>query len=51
MSDLKTVPLQSVSEPEFNGDLVYKFRKIMGNYDFPYHFKKKIFVIKRLVIT
>ena len=39
---LKTL-LQDLSEPEFNGDLVYKFRKIISKYDFPYHFKK-IFV-------
>ena len=25
---------------EFDGDLVYKFRKIIGKNDFPYHFKK-----------
>ena len=39
---LKTLPLQGLSEPEFYGDLVYKFRKIIGKYDFPYHFKKII---------
>ena len=27
---LKTLLLQGLSEPEFNGDLVYKFRKIIG---------------------
>ena len=37
---LKTLLLQGLSEPEFNGDLVYKFRKIIGKNDFPYHFKK-----------
>ena len=26
----------------FYGDLVYKFRKIIGKNDFPYHFKKII---------
>ena len=36
---LKTLLLQGLSEPEFYGDLVYKFRKIIGKYDFPYHFK------------
>ena len=30
--------------PEFNGDLVYKFRKIIGKMIF-------LFVIKKLVIT
>ena len=41
---LKTLLLQCLSEPEFYGDLVYKFRKIIGKYDFPYpyHFKKII---------
>ena len=37
---LKTLFLQGLSEPEFYGDLVYKFRKIIGKNDFPYHFKK-----------
>ena len=48
---LKTLLLEGLSEPEFYGDLVYQFRKIIGKNDFPYHFKKKLFVIKRLVIT
>ena len=37
---LKTLLLQGLSEPEFYCDLVYKFRKIIGKNDFPYHFKK-----------
>ena len=37
---LKTLLLQGLSEPEFYGDLVYKFRKIIGINDFTYHFKK-----------
>ena len=48
---LKTLLLQGLSEPEFYGDLVYKFRKIIGKNSFPYHFKKIIVRIKRLVIT
>ena len=48
---LKTLLLQGLSEPEFYRDLVYKFRKIIGKNDFPYHFKMIIFVIKRVVIT
>ena len=43
---LKTLHLQGLSEPEFYGDLVYKFRKIIGKNDFPYHFKKIIFRYK-----
>ena len=39
---LKTLLLEGLSEPEFYGDLVYKFRKIIGKNDFPYHFKKII---------
>ena len=39
---LKTFLLQGLSEPEFYGNLVYKFRKIIGKNDFPYHFKKII---------
>ena len=39
---LKTLLLQGFSEPEFYGDLVYKFRKIVGKNDFLYHFKKII---------
>ena len=38
--------LQGLSEPEFYGELVYKFRKIIGKNDFPYHFKKIIFRFK-----
>ena len=35
---LKTLLLQGLSEPEFYGDLVYKFRKIVGKIDFPCRF-------------
>ena len=38
----KTRLLQGLSEPEFYGDLVYKFRRTIGKYDFPYRFKKII---------
>ena len=44
---LKTLLLQGLSEPEFYGDLVYKFRKIIGKNDFPYHFKKIIVMRQR----
>ena len=30
------------------GDLVYRFRKIIGKNDFPYHFKKIIFRYKKI---
>ena len=45
---LKTLLLQGLSEPEFYGDLVYKFRKIIGKIDFPYHFKKIIVLYKKI---
>ena len=48
---LKTLLLQDLSEPEFYGDLVYKFRKKIGSYEFPYQFKKIIARYKILVIT
>ena len=47
--ELKTLLLQGLSEPEFYGDLVYKFRKIMGKKnDFPYPFKKIIVCYKKI---
>ena len=45
---LKTLFLQGLSEPEFYGDLVYKFRKIIGKYGFSYHFKKIIVRYKKI---
>ena len=45
---LKTLLLQGLSEHEFYGDLVYKFRKIIGKNDLPYHFKKIIVRDKKI---
>ena len=45
---LKTLLLQGLSELEFYGDLMYKFRKIIGKNDFPYHFKKIIVRYKKI---
>ena len=45
---LKTLLLKGLSEPEFYGDLVYKFRKIIGKNDFPFHFKKIIVRYKKI---
>ena len=45
---LKTLLLEGLSEPEFYGDLVYKFRKIIGKKYFPYHFKKIIVRYKKI---
>ena len=45
---LKTLLLQGILEPEFYGDLVYKFRKIIGKNDFPNRFKKMIVRYKKI---
>ena len=46
---LKTLLLEDPSEPEFNGDLVcINSEKLIGKYDFPYHFKKIIFRYKKI---
>ena len=37
---LKTLLHQSLSEPEFYGDLVYKFKTIVGRADFSGQFRK-----------
>ena len=47
---LKTLLLQGLSEPEFYGDLVHKFMKIICENDFPYHFDKIIVRYKKLFI-
>ena len=39
---LKTLVLQGLSKAEFYGDLMYKFKHIIGKNDFPYQFKKII---------
>ena len=45
---LKTLLHQGLSEPEFYGDLVYKFKKIVGRADFSVQFKKIILPYKRI---
>ena len=45
---LNTLLLEGLLEPEFYGDLVYKFRIINGKNDFPYHFKKIIVRYKKI---
>ena len=44
---LKTHLLQGLPEPKCYGDLVYKFRKIIGTNDFPFHFEKIILRYKK----
>ena len=39
---LKTLLQQGISEPEFYGDLVYRFRKIVGKSNFSEQFRKLI---------
>ena len=45
---LKTLLHQGLSQPEFYGDLVYKFKKIVGRADFSDQFKKIIVRYKRI---
>ena len=45
---LKTLLHQGLSEPEFYGDLIYKFKKIVGMADFSDQFKKNIVCYKRI---
>ena len=45
---LKTLLHQGLSEPEFYGDLVYKFKKILGRADFSDQFRKIIVRYKRI---
>ena len=40
--------MQGLSEFEFDGDLVYKFRKIVGRNDFSDQFRKIIIRYKRI---
>ena len=37
---LKTLLREGLSKPEFYGDLVYKFKKLMGRNDFSFYFRK-----------
>ena len=48
---LKTLLRQGLSKPEFYGDLVYKFTKIIGRADFSDQFKKISYVTNVLDIT
>ena len=44
---LKTLLQQGISEPEFYGDLVYRFRKVVGKANFSEQFRKLINLYKR----
>ena len=45
---LKSLLRQGLSEPEFYGDLVYKFKKIRGMTDYSDQFRKIIMRYKRI---
>ena len=45
---LKSLLHQGLSEPEFYGDLVYKFKKIRGMTDFSDQFRKNLMCYKRI---
>ena len=45
---LKTLLSEGLSEPEFYGDLVYKFKKLIGSNDFSFQFTKIITRYRRI---
>ena len=45
---LKTLLHQSLSEPEFYGDLVCKFKRVVGGADFSDQFKRVVVRYKRV---
>ena len=48
---LKSLLRHGLSEPEYYGEFVYKFEKIVGSNNFSTQFIKIIPIIKRLAIT
>ena len=46
--ELKTLLSKGLSEPEFYGDLVYKFKKLIGSNDFSFQFRKIITRYRRI---
>ena len=50
-TELKTLLLQGLSEPEIYGDLVYKFRKNVGKPEFFDLFSKMSYVINKRRVT
>ena len=46
--DLKSILHQGLSEPEFCGDFIYKFKKVMDRTDFSNQFRKMIIRHKRI---
>ena len=43
---LKTLLGEGLSEPEFYGNLVYKFKKLIGRNDFSFQFRKKHYTLQ-----
>ena len=48
---LKTLLREGLSEPEFHGDLVYKFKKLMGRNVFSFQFRKIVTRCRRIGYT
>ena len=48
---LKTLLQQGISEPEFYGDLVYRFRKMIGKSNFSSNSENLLTVVKELAIA
>ena len=48
LNTLKTLLSEGLSEPEFYGDLVYKFKKLKGINDFSFQFRKIITRYRRI---
>ena len=44
----KTLLNKGLSEPDFYGDLVYKFKKLIGSNDFSFQFRKIITLCRRI---
>ena len=44
----ETLLHDGLSEPNFYGDLVYKFKKLIGRNDFSFHFRKIITCCRRI---
>ena len=48
LDGLKTLLSEGLSEPELYGDLVYKFKKLIGSNDFSFQFRKIITRYRRI---
>ena len=48
LSTRQVLQVEGLSEPEFYGDLVYKFKKLIGSNDFSFQFRKIITRYRRI---